>query len=95
MSNSTAVAATIGVGALGVLAYYGFQKINSETDEKSLYNEMDNLETNESKNDENDLQTKAKDEVKKVIDNVTNSWSGFWRNEYNDIKVENENTESE
>jgi len=79
MNNSTTVAATIGVGALGVLAYYGFQNINKETDEKSLYNEVDNVE------ETTNLQDKAKDEVKKVIDNVTGSWSGFWKNEYNDI----------
>jgi len=79
MNNSTTVAATIGVGALGVLAYYGYQNINKETDEKSLYNEVDNVE------ETTNLQDKAKDEVKKVIDNVTGSWSGFWKNEYNDI----------
>ena len=79
MNNSTTVAATIGVSALGVLAYYGYQNINKETDEKSLYNEVDNVE------ETTNLQDKAKDEVKKVIDNVTGSWSGFWKNEYNDI----------
>ena len=83
MNNSTNVAATIGVSALGVLAYYGYQNINKETDEKSLYNEVDSVDKTEK--EPADLQNKAKDEVKKVIQNVTGSWSGFWKNEYNDI----------
>ena len=33
MSNSTAVAATIGVGALGVLAYYGYQNLGGKTED--------------------------------------------------------------
>ena len=46
MSNSTAVAATIGVGALGVLAYYGYQNLNGtnvDVDEQTLYNELDGV----------------------------------------------------
>ena len=84
MNNSTTVAATIGVSALGVLAYYGYQNINKN--EETLYNEIDGVEKAEK--EPTDLQNKAKDEVKKVIDNVTHSWSGFWKNEYNDIKNE-------
>jgi uncharacterized membrane protein YebE (DUF533 family) len=79
MNNSTTFAATIGFSALGVLAYYGYQNINKET-ETQLYNEVDNVDETTT-----DLQDKAKDEVKKVIENVTGSWSGFWKNEYNDI----------
>ena len=84
MSNSTVVAATIGVSALGVLAYYGFQNINK--DEETLYNEIDETDL---QSKETDLQDKATDEVKKVIENVTGSWSGFWKKEYKDIKNEN------
>ena len=40
MSNSTAVAATIGVSALGVLAYYGYQNMNGM---KGDVNETDTL----------------------------------------------------
>ena len=43
MSNSTAVAATIGVGALGVLAYYGYQNLGGKTDDVQvgqLYNDQ-------------------------------------------------------
>ena len=85
MNNSTTVAATIGVSALGVLAYYGYQNINK--DEKTLYNEVDNVE------ETTNLQDKATGEVKKVIENVTGSWSGFWKKEYKDINKENVTTE--
>ena len=47
MSNSTAVAATIGVSALGVLAYYGYQNLNGmggDVTEEELYNELNSNE---------------------------------------------------
>ena len=87
MSNSTAVAATIGVGALGVLAYYGYQNLGGKTDDVQvgqLYNDIDNNNTAAEKG-EKDLQTQAKEEVAKVVKNATTAWSGFWQNEYDDI----------
>ena len=86
MSNSTAVAATIGVGALGVLAYYGYQNLGGKTEDVQvgvLYNDINNNNNNEKKSEEKDLQTQAKEEVAKVVENATNAWSGFWKNEYN------------
>ena len=87
MSNSTAVAATIGVGALGVLAYYGYQNLGGKTEDVQvgvLYNDILN-NNNEKKSEEKGLQTQAKEEVAKVVENATNAWSGFWKNEYNDL----------
>jgi hypothetical protein len=85
MSNSTAVAATIGVGALGVLAYYGYQNLGGKTDDVQvgeLYNDIDNTATD---GEEKDLQTQAKEEVAKAVKTGMNAWSGFWQNEYDDI----------
>jgi len=81
MSNSTAVAATIGVSALGVLAYYGYQNMNGTTedvDETTLYNELDGNNNNESTN----FQEEAKKEVAKVVTNAKNAWGSFWKAEY-------------
>ena len=94
MSNSTAVAATIGVGALGVLAYYGYQNLGGKTEDVQvgvLYNDINNNNNNEKKSEEKDLQTQAKEEVAKVVENATNAWSGFWKNEYKDLNA-TENT---
>ena len=69
MSNSTTVAATIGVSALGVLAYYGYQNMNGtseDVDETKLYNELDGNNNNESTN----FQEEAKKEVAKVVTNA-------------------------
>ena len=88
MSNSTAVAATIGVGALGVLAYYGYQNLGGKTDDVQvgqLYNDIDNDNNTATDKEEKDLQTQAKEEVAKVVKNATTAWSGFWQNEYDDI----------
>jgi len=88
MSHSTAVAATIGVGALGVLAYYGYQNLGGKTDDVQvgeLYNDIDNDNNTATDKEEKDLQTQAKEEVAKVVKNATTAWSGFWQNEYDDI----------
>lgn len=48
MSNSTTVAATIGVGALGVLAYYGYQNLGGKTEDVQvgeLYNDITTIQT--------------------------------------------------
>jgi len=86
MSNSTTVAATIGVGALGVLAYYGYQNLGGKTEDVQvgeLYNDITtDTKTN---NGEKDLQTQAKEEVAKVVSNATNAWGTFWKGEYNDM----------
>jgi len=90
MSNATAVAATIGVGALGVLAYYGYQNLGGKTEDVQvgvLYNDINNNNNNEKKSEEKDLQTQAKEEVAKVVENATNAWSGFWKNEYKDLNA--------
>ena len=81
MSNSTTVAATIGVSALGVLAYYGYQNMNGtseDVDETKLYNELDGNNNNESTN----FQKEAKKEVAKVVTNAKNAWGSFWKAEY-------------
>ena len=81
MSNSTTVAATIGVSALGVLAYYGYQNMNGtseDVDETKLYNELDGNNNNESTN----FQEEAKKEVAKVVTNAKNAWGSFWKAEY-------------
>tara|TARA_B100000674_G_scaffold76170_1_gene52971 strand:- start:5 stop:349 length:345 start_codon:yes stop_codon:yes gene_type:complete len=87
MNNSTTVAATIGVGALGVLAYYGYQSLGGKTEDVKvgeLYNDIDNNNNNKEK-EEKDLQTQAKEEVAKVVTNATNAWGTFWKGEYNDM----------
>ena len=82
MSNSTAVAATIGVSALGVLAYYGYQNMNGTTggDEAELYNELDG--NNNNNNESTNFQEEAKKEVAKVVTNAKNAWGSFWKAEY-------------
>ena len=82
MSNSTAVAATIGVSALGVLAYYGYQNMNGTKggDEAELYNELDGV-TNKSVETTN-FQEEAQKEVAKVVTNAKNAWGSFWKAEY-------------
>jgi len=83
MSNTTAVAATIGVSALGVLAYYGYQNINGkEVDEKTLYNELDGEK-------KASFQDEAKSEVAKVIKATNNAWGSFWKGEYGSIDATN------
>ena len=96
MSNSTAVAATIGVSALGVLAYYGYQNMNGmkeDVDETTLYNELDGNNNNNNKNESTNFQEEAKKEVAKVVTNAKNAWGDFWKGEYasqdatNNVKV--------
>ena len=100
MSNSTTVAATIGVSALGVLAYYGYQNMNGtseDVDETKLYNEIDGDNNNESTN----FQEEAKKEVAKVVTNAKNAWGSFWKAEYasqeetDNVKVSLEESKSE
>ena len=82
MSNSTAVAATIGVSALGVLAYYGYQNMNGmkeDVDETTLYNELDG---NNNKAESTNFQDEAKKEVAKAVKNAKNAWGSFWKAEY-------------
>ena len=82
MSNSTTVAATIGVSALGVLAYYGYKNINGtseDVDEASLYNELDGIETS---SETTNFQEEAKKEVAKVVTNAKNAWGSFWKAAY-------------
>ena len=81
MSNSTTVAATIGVSALGVLAYYGYQNMNGtseDVDETKLYNELDGNNNNESTN----FQEEAKKEVASAVEKAKNAWGSFWKAEY-------------
>ena len=82
MSNSTAVAATIGVSALGVLAYYGYQNMNGTKggDEVELYNELDGVTNNSAET--TNFQEEAKNEVAKVVTNAKNAWGSFWKAEY-------------
>ena len=101
MSNSTTVAATIGVSALGVLAYYGYKNINGtseDVDEASLYNELDGIETS---SETTNFQEEAKKEVAKVVTNAKNAWCSFWKAEYasqeetDNVKVSLEESKSE
>ena len=96
MSNSTAVAATIGVGALGVLAYYGYQNLNGtnvDVDEQTLYNEIDGNNNNNNSAETTNFQDEAKKEVAKAVKNAKNAWGDFWKGEYdsqdatNNVKV--------
>jgi uncharacterized membrane protein YebE (DUF533 family) len=83
MSNSTTVAATIGVSALGVLAYYGYQNLNgNKVDEATLYNELDGEK-------DTSFQDEAKKEVAKVITATNNAWGSFWKGEYGSIDAKN------
>jgi len=85
MSNSTTVAATIGVGALGVLAYYGFQNLNGKNvDEKTLYNELNGVAVTEDVN----FQKEATTEVAKAVETAKNAWGTFWKGEYASIDTE-------
>ena len=81
MSNSTAVAATIGVSALGVLAYYGYQNMNGTKggNEVELYNELDGVNNSA---ETTNFQEEAKKEVAKVVTNAKNAWGSFWKAEY-------------
>ena len=93
MSNSTAVAATIGVGALGVLAYYGYQNLNGanvDVDEETLYNEIDGNNNNNSAETTN-FQDEAKKEVAKAVSNAKNVWGSFWKGEYASMDENNTN----
>ena len=101
MSNSTAVAATIGVSALGVLAYYGYKNINGtseDVDETALYNELDGVNNSA---ETTNFQEEAKKEVAKVVTNAKNAWGSFWKAEYasqeetDNVKVSLEESKSE
>jgi len=96
MNSSTTVAATIGVGALGVLAYYGYQNLGGKTDDVKvgeLYNDIDNSKSTKEK-EEKDLQTQAKEEVAKAVENATNAWGSFWNKEYNSMNSVDHETNS-
>ena len=96
MNSSTTVAATIGVGALGVLAYYGYQNLGGKTDDVKvgeLYNDIDNNKSTQEK-EEKDLQTQAKEEVAKAVENATNAWGSFWNKEYNSMNSVDHETNS-
>jgi hypothetical protein len=101
MSNSTAVAATIGVSALGVLAYYGYKNINGtseDVDAAALYNELDGIDNS---SETTNFQEEAKKEVAKVVTNAKNAWGSFWKAEYasqeetDNVKVSLEESKSE
>ena len=84
----------LALAPLGVLAYYGYQNLGGKTEDVQvgvLYNDINNNNNNEKKSEEKDLQTQAKEEVAKVVENATNAWSGFWKNEYKDLNA-TENT---
>ena len=76
MSNSTAMVATIGAGALGLLAYYGYQNMNTEENETS--NDDDNAGGNflKHKEDTNNNDGSDVDEIrqgKALTEHVKNS----------------------
>ncbi len=84
MSNSTTVAATIGVSALGVLAYYGYQNMNGtseDVDETKLYNEI-NGDNNNNSAETTNFQDEAKKEVASAVAKARNAWGSFWKAEY-------------
>ena len=91
MSNSTTVAATIGVSALGVLAYYGYQNMNGtseDVDETKLYNEIDGNNNNSAET--TNFQNEAKKEVASAVEKAKNAWGSFWKAEY-DSQEETDN----
>jgi len=49
-----------------------------------LYNDIDNSKSTKEK-EEKDLQTQAKEEVAKAVENATNAWGSFWNKEYNSM----------
>ena len=76
MSNSTAMVATIGAGALGLLAYYGYQNMNTEENETS--NDDDNAGGNflKHKEDTNNNDGSDVDEIRQgeaLTEHVKNS----------------------
>lgn len=87
MNQSTTLAATtIGVGALGILAYYGYQnRIGGHLPDKDV---EENVKITEEKTD--DFQEQAKEEVSKALSNVKGVWSSFWANEYDDMQKNKE-----
>jgi uncharacterized membrane protein YebE (DUF533 family) len=102
MSNSTAVAATIGVSALGVLAYYGYQNMNGmkgDVNETTLYNELDGVTNNSAET--TNFQDEAKKEVASAVAKARNAWGSFWKAEYasqeetDNVKVSLEESKSE
>jgi len=80
MSNSTAMVATIGAGALGLLAYYGYQNMNSEENETS--NDDDNAGGNflKHKEDANNNDVSDVDEIRQgeaLTEHVKNSFASI------------------
>ena len=85
MNQSTTLAATtIGVSALGILAYYGYQNRTGVHSPDEVVGE--NVKVTEEKTD--NFQEQAKEEVGKVLSNVKGTWSSFWAKEYDDIQKE-------
>ena len=55
--------------------------------EKPAKNDINNNNSATNKKEEKDLQTQAKEEVQKVVENATNAWGSFWKGEYNDMNA--------
>ena len=101
MSNSATVVATLGAGALGLLAFYSYQNMN-ETDMESNdtgsdnflkhdqkdQSNMDNNESNES------FLQQAKEEVSSHLAKAT-AWGSFWKDEYTSILEDRDKEEME
>lgn len=91
MSNSAAVVATLGAGALGLLAFYSYQNMN-ETDMDSNDITSDNLVKHDQKNQSNtennesneSFLQQAKEEVSSHLAKAT-AWGSFWKDEYTSI----------
>lgn len=92
---SPKIAAAFGVGFIGfILAAYSYNKHHKPEYADSLYNELDVIDNEQSdeqsveKSDEQSVEQsdeqKVKQEVEKEIDKK--DWSQFWKEEYTNIK---------
>lgn len=97
MENKNAIAATIGIGAIGsILAYYGYNKlsnpISEDTNNDSFVNAGEGIGTTSDmkRNTEVDIKEQIKKEVEKMVQDVSpkktkrDEWKNFWAAEYHE-----------
>lgn len=98
MENKNAIAATIGIGAIGsILAYYGYNKlsnpISEDTNNDSFVNAGEGIGTTSDmkRNTEVDIKEQIKKEVEKEVEKSVSpkktkrdEWKNFWAEEYHE-----------
>jgi hypothetical protein len=100
MSNSAAVVATLGAGALGLLAFYNYQNgnENNETtpDAPSNTNFLQHQQKAQTniEDDENSFLQQAKEEVTNHLTKAS-AWGSFWKDEYTSILEDRDKEEDE